>query len=48
MYKIFRTTTFKKDYKKCHVKPDLLLVYRFDDDILELALVRVGSHSKLF
>ena len=88
MYKIFRTTTFKKDYKKlntkekellksviaklahgealeekskdhslignylgcreCHVKPDLLLVYRIDDDILELALVRAGSHSKLF
>ena len=88
MYKIFRTTSFKKDYKKlnsidkklvkdmilklsngekleerykdhnlvgnylgcreCHIKPDLLLVYRIDNDILELALVRVGSHSKLF
>jgi len=88
MYEIFRTTSFKKDYKKlsnkektllkpvitilakgeklddefkdhklienylgcreCHVQPDLLLVYRIDDDILELALVRVGSHSKLF
>ena len=88
MYKIFRTTSFKKDYKKlsnkekesvktvitklankeeleekykdhslienyfgcreCHVKPNLLLIYRIDDDILELALVRVGSHSKLF
>jgi len=88
MYKIFRTSSFKKDYKKlntkekellktvitklvngeeleekykdhnlignylgcreCHIKPDLLLIYRFDDDILELALVRVGSHSKLF
>jgi len=88
MYKIFRTTSFKKDYKKlnstdknllkeiiiklangkkleekykdhnlignylgcreCHIKPDLLLIYRIDNDILELALVRVGSHSKLF
>ena len=88
MYKIFRTSSFKKDYKKlnakekellktviaklangeeleerykdhnlignylgcreCHIKPDLLLIYRIDDDILELALVRVGSHSKLF
>jgi mRNA interferase YafQ len=88
MYEIFRTTSFKKDYKKlskkekellkpviktlaegkklddelkdhklignylncreCHVQPDLLLIYRIDNDILELALVRVGSHSKLF
>jgi len=88
MYKIFRTNSFKKDYKKlstqdknlikdiiiqlskgeeldkkykdhkligdyigcreCHIKPDLLLIYRVDNDILELALVRVGSHSKLF
>ncbi len=88
MYKIFRTTSFKKDYKKlsnkekvllksvvktlaegksldeelkdhklignylgcreCHVQPDLLLIYRIDNNILELALVRVESHSKLF
>ena len=88
MYKIFRTTSFKKDYKKlslsdknilkkvvtilangeildekykdhplignylecreCHLKPDLLLIYRIDNNILELALTRVGSHSKLF
>ena len=88
MYGIFRTTSFKKDYKKlsnkekillkpvvkalvegqrldeelkdhklignylgcreCHVQPDLLLIYRIDNDILELALVRAGSHSKLF
>ena len=88
MYEIFRTSSFKKDYKKlsttdkeilkevvislangetlaeeykdhklignylgcreCHLKPDLLLIYRIDDDILELALTRVSSHSKLF
>ena len=88
MYSIFRTSSFRKDYKKlnnsernltkgvitklangealeekyqdhklsgnylgcreCHIKPDLLLIYRIDDGMLELALVRVGSHSKLF
>jgi len=88
MYEIFRTTSFKKDYKKlsnvdkkllkevitllangktlveeyndhklignylgckeCHIKPDLLLIYRINDNVLELALTRVGSHSKLF
>jgi len=25
--------------KECHVKPDLLLIYKINDDILELALV---------
>ena len=34
--------------RECHVQPDLLLIYRIDNDILELASVRVGSHSKLF
>jgi mRNA interferase YafQ len=88
MFKVFRTSSFKKDYKKlnnkdknllkeiiikisknenledkykdhklmgnylecreCHIKPDLLLIYRIDNEILELALVRTGSHSKLF
>jgi mRNA interferase YafQ len=88
MYTLFRTSSFKKDYKKltkpnqlllkevvkklangetldavykdhklignylgcreCHIKPDLLLIYRIENDILELALTRVGSHSSLF
>ncbi len=88
MLNIFRTNSFKKDYKKlnlkdkellkeviiklsnneeldlkykdhklignfvdcreCHIKPDLLLIYRINNDILELALTRVGSHSSLF
>ncbi|MDD2640967.1 MAG: type II toxin-antitoxin system YafQ family toxin [Arcobacteraceae bacterium] len=88
MYQIFRTSAFKKDYKKlspqdkeevkriiirlannevldpkykdhklignykdckeCHIKPDLLLIYRIDANILELALVRTGNHSELF
>lgn len=32
--------------RDCHIKPDLVLIYRkTDDDILEL--VRLGSHSEL-
>jgi mRNA interferase YafQ len=34
--------------RECHIKPDLLLIYRVDENILELALVRTGSHSELF
>ena len=34
-------------YRECHVRPDLLLVYRKSDaDTLRLA--RLGSHSELF
>lgn len=34
-------------YRECHVKPDLLLIYRKpDQDMLRLA--RLGSHSELF
>ena len=88
MHNIFRTSRFKKDYKKlsqnqkdilkevlkklangeqleekykdhklignylgcrgCHLKLDLLLIYRIEENNLELALVRTGSHSLLF
>lgn len=34
-------------YRECHLKPDLLLIYRLaEPDILRLA--RLGSHSELF
>ena len=34
-------------YRECHVKPDLLLIYRKSEaDTLRLA--RLGSHSELF
>ena len=34
-------------YRECHVRPDLLLIYRTTDrDMLRLA--RLGSHSELF
>jgi len=35
-----------KDFRDCHVKPDLVLIYRkADGDILQL--VRLGSHSDI-
>lgn len=34
-------------YRECHVKPDLLLIYRKSDDAT-LQLARLGSHSELF
>ena len=35
-----------KGYRECHLKPDLLLVYRKEPGILSIA--RLGSHSELF
>ncbi len=34
------------DHRDCHLKPDLILIYRKPDDA-NLELVRLGSHSEL-
>ena len=34
------------DHRDCHIKPDLVLIYRKPDDE-KLDLVRLGSHSEL-
>lgn len=35
-----------KDHRDCHIKPDLILIYRKTDENT-LDLVRLGSHSEL-
>lgn len=35
-----------RDHRDCHIKPDLVLIYRKPDDEV-LQLVRLGSHSEL-
>ena len=34
------------DHRDCHIRPDLVLIYRKPDD-KSLELVRLGSHSEL-
>ena len=34
--------------RECHIRPDWLLVYRFENNDLILVLSRTGSHSDLF
>ena len=34
------------EFRECHIKPDLLLIYRIKDGYLEL--IDIGSHSDLF
>ena len=35
-------------HRECHIRPDLLLIYKKQDDLLILTCVNVGSHSELF
>ena len=37
-----------KGHRECHILPDWLLICRYDEDVLVLALARLGSHSELF
>ncbi|EMB76048.1 type II toxin-antitoxin system YafQ family toxin [Streptococcus mutans] len=35
-------------FRECHIKPDWLLIYLIEDDILTLTLADTGSHADLF
>ena len=37
-----------KGFRECHINPDWLLIYRTDNDVLTLTLIRTGTHSDLF
>ena len=37
-----------ENVRECHIKPDWLLIYKIDKDVLILKLIRTGTHSDLF
>ena len=37
-----------KEFRECHIHPDLLLIYQKIDNKLILSLVNLGTHSELF
>lgn len=37
-----------KGFRECHIKPDWLLIYLIEDDILTLTLVDTGTHADMF
>lgn len=45
-YKDHQLIGSMKEFRECHVKPDLLLIYMIEDN--DLKLVDIGSHSELF
>lgn len=34
--------------RECHIEPDWLLIYKYNNDKLILFMVETGSHSELF
>lgn len=47
-HKDHQLTGTLKNFRECHVKNDILLMYQKVDDQLILVLVDLGSHSELF
>ena len=45
-YKDHALTGNYKGFRDCHIKPDLVLIYAVESNLLRL--VRLGSHSELF
>lgn len=41
------TGEFKNCFE-CHIKPDIILIYKIEESKLILLLLRIGSHSELF
>jgi len=35
-------------YRECHIRPNWLLIYKIDKQILTLVLIRTGTHSDLY
>jgi mRNA interferase YafQ len=36
-----------RGYRECHIRPNWLLIYKVDKEVLLLVLVRTGTHSDL-
>ena len=47
-YKDHQLKGHYRHFRECHIKPDLLLIYKKDDDTLILQAINVGSHSEVF
>lgn len=45
---LLRDTNTFKNCRECHIEPDWLLIYKYDNDKLLLYLTETGSHSELF
>ncbi len=39
---------YYRNCNECHIRPDWLLIYQYNDNMLLLLLMNTGSHSDLF
>lgn len=46
-HKLINDGTYHNCFE-CHIKPDWLLIYKYEEDNLILVMVDTGSHSYLF
>lgn len=46
-YRDHALTGIYTGFRECHIKPDWLLIYRINNDILVLTLIDTGSHSEV-
>ena len=47
-HKDHKLTGQYEGFRECHIKPDLLLIYKKEERILILTCLAIGSHSELF
>lgn len=47
-YKDHALTGELKGYRDCHIKPDLVLIYQKQKDLLILKALRINKHSEVF
>ena len=47
-YRDHKLTGNLKDFRECHVAPDILLIYQIDNGMFILTLVSIGNHAQLF
>lgn len=47
-YRAHKLSGSYKGYWECHVKPDLLLIWKENEQELIIVLARTGTHSDLF
>ncbi len=47
-YRDHQLTGEMKEYRECHIKNDILLMYQKYEDVLVLLLVDLGTHDELF
>jgi mRNA interferase YafQ len=47
-YRDHKLTGSLKNFRECHLAPDILLMYQIDVGVLILTLVSIGNHEQLF